>query len=91
MIELAKLKEADVDLQVTGFGDDELRMLLNEDGVAPTGDDVEEEEIPEVPVEPVTRPGDPWLIGGHRLTTSCRRSRDPVHARCEADSVPLCS
>ena len=34
----------------------------------------QEEEIPETPVEPVTRPGDVWVIGRHRLI--CGDCRD---------------
>jgi DNA modification methylase len=74
--ELADLKAADVDLAMLGFGDDELRTLLAEmepETAASAAHEVEE-KIPEAPVEPVTRPGDIWLLGKHRLI--CGDCRD---------------
>jgi len=75
--ELAELRDTDLDLEVLGFSDDELRVLLGE---ADTGDagpgDEAEEEIPEAPVEPVTHPGDIWLIGKHRLICGDCRDRE---------------
>ena len=35
---------------------------------------MEEEPVPEAPAEPVTRPGDVWTIGRHRLI--CGDCRD---------------
>jgi DNA modification methylase len=60
-----------------GFNDDELAALLAE--VAPetpvAGEEASpEEEIAEAPVEAVTRPGDIWVIGDHRLI--CGDCRD---------------
>ncbi len=72
--ELADLKDADLDLEALGFSEDELRTLLAETEPAPTGTPEVEEEIPEAPVEPVTRTGDVWLIGKHRLV--CGDCRD---------------
>src|ERR1035437_3097300 len=70
--ELAELRDADLDLEVLGFSEEELRVLLGEpepDGESAATD----EEILEPPVEPVTRPGDIWLIGDHRLVCGdCR-------------------
>lgn len=75
--ELEELRDADLDLEVLGFSEDELRVLLAEtdDGDAGAGEEAEE-EIPEAPVEPVTRPRDIWLIGKHRLI--CGDCRDYV-------------
>jgi DNA modification methylase len=51
------------DLQgVVGFSADELmRLLGGHDGLT------DPDEVPPVPDEPVTRPGDVWLLGPHRL------------------------
>ncbi len=74
--ELVELKDADVELAMLGFSDDELRALLAEiepeTEKATSGED--EEEILEPPAEPVTRPGDIWLLGKHRLI--CGDCRD---------------
>jgi DNA modification methylase len=72
--ELADLKDADLDLDVLGFSEDELRTLLAETEPASAGTAEAEEEIPEAPVEPVSRPGDVWLVGKHRLI--CGDCRD---------------
>jgi DNA modification methylase len=63
--ELERLKEDGVDLASLGFAEDELDRLLNElngDGAAEG-----EDEVPDPPAQAVTRPGDLWLLGPHRL------------------------
>jgi DNA modification methylase len=73
-VELAELKDADFDLELLGFSDDELRALLAQAAEAEEGTaEVLEESIPEAPLAPVTRAGDLWRIGRHRLLCSdCR-------------------
>ena len=64
--ELQELLAEDFDLSVVGFSDAELDELLAGDGdedAAREGED----EVPETPVDPVSRPGDLWLLGPHRL------------------------
>jgi DNA modification methylase len=73
--ELADLKEADLDLEVLGFTEDELRTLLADAEPATGESPGAEEQIPEAPVDPVTRSGDVWLVGTHRLICGdCRDS-----------------
>jgi ParB-like nuclease domain len=63
-LELADLSDLGFDLGLIGFGAGELERLL-------TGDSreglTEDDAAPELPEEPVTRPGDLWLLGEHRL------------------------
>ena len=63
-LELMALQQADFDLSMLGFPDDELERLL-----APAGNDGQgdPDEIPEPPADPVTKPGDLWALGRHRL------------------------
>ena len=65
--ELARLREDGVDLDLLGFGEDDLDRLL--DGLDGDGEggQTDEDEVPEPPAEPVTRPGDLWVLGRHRL------------------------
>ena len=63
--QLAELRDADFGLEALGFADEELRELLAEAEQDSTPSD--EEEIPEASGDPVTRPGDIWNIGPHRL------------------------
>lgn len=75
--EMAELRDAELDLALLGFNDDELAAMLAEvapEAAGPGEDEAPEEEIAEAPAEPVTRPGDIWLIGDHRLI--CGDCRD---------------
>ena len=65
-IELIRADGFDIDL--VGFSDDELGELLAEIEAPETAGALEgEDDIPEPPAEPVTRPGDLWMLGHHRL------------------------
>lgn len=59
---LEELDTGEIDLDITGFGTDELADLMEQ-----TKPEVEEDEVPEVPVDAITKPGDLWLLGEHRL------------------------
>ena len=54
------------DLDLLGFDATELERLLSLDGADPEAAEPED-EVPEPPKDPVTRPGDLWLLGEHRL------------------------
>ena len=61
-LELGELAELGTDLGSLGFEALELDALLGNELPDPR-----EEETPEPPVVPVSRPGDLWLLGPHRL------------------------
>ena len=63
--ELQLLASEDFDLSLIGFDDGELDALLS--GLDGEIDTDGEDDIPEPPEEPVSRPGDLWLLGNHRL------------------------
>jgi DNA modification methylase len=54
----------DFDLQLTGFPAEELLRLLDAQPVAGRTDP---DDVPKPPDDPVTRPGDLWLLGRRRL------------------------
>jgi site-specific DNA-methyltransferase (adenine-specific) len=62
--ELAGLEGMDFDLDLLGFEADELTRLLGEELTAGL---VDPDDIPMPPDEPITQPGDLWLLGTHRL------------------------
>src|SRR5512144_1398405 len=65
-LEIEALLGEDFDPTLTGFEPGEIDQLMAiADGDRATGsnDDI----VPDVPVEPVTRTDDLWLLGGHRL------------------------
>jgi DNA modification methylase len=68
--ELKALDELDFDLSLTGFDEGELHGLLEDEESA------DEAPAPEPPEDPVTRLGDLWLLGDHRLL--CADSSDPA-------------
>ena len=64
-VELDALRDDDFDLSLTGFDADALADLFEgeEGDVGQTGDD----EVPESQDAVISRPGDVWLLGGHRV------------------------
>jgi DNA modification methylase len=65
-VELEALLEEDFDLGLTGFDLAEIDELLAAVEPEQTGLS-EDDEVPEAPEQPVTRPGDLWVLGSHRL------------------------
>ena len=63
-LELADLSEVGFDLGLLGFGEGELERLLA--GHSRTGL-TEDDEAPALPEQAITRPGDLWIMGEHRL------------------------
>ena len=64
--ELAWLRDERFDLDLVGFDALELeRLLALADGDAAS--DEAEDEAPEPPEDPVSKPGDLWVLGNHRL------------------------
>jgi DNA modification methylase len=64
--ELAWLRDERFDLDLVGFDASELERLLTlTDGDAAS--DGAEDEVPEPPEDPVSKPGDLWVLGNHRL------------------------
>jgi len=63
-LELADLKALDFDLDLTGFNTDEIDALLADEG---TEGLIDPDDTPEPPIEPVTRLGDVWVCGKHRV------------------------
>jgi DNA modification methylase len=64
--ELQDLAEQDFDLSLIGFSDDELADLLPDIEELPP-EDADADAVPEPPADPVSKPGDVWLLGKHRV------------------------
>ena len=66
--EVEDLMEENFDISMLGFGDDELAELLGDaaPGAVPVGK-TEIEDAPALKPDPVTRTGDVWLLGQHRV------------------------
>jgi len=63
-IELADLQGMDFDLDLIGFSSDDLAKLLDPDVQEGLTDP---DDVPEPPDDPITQPGDLWILGDHRL------------------------
>ena len=64
-LELAELKDGGFDLALTGFSADEWDALIAGDGDKEGLTD--EDQVPEVTENPVSRNGDVWLLGEHKV------------------------
>ena len=53
-------------LEAAGYDEEELAAMLAEIDDAAVGD-VTEDEVPEPPADPITKPGDLWILGRHRV------------------------
>jgi len=74
---LSELREDEFNLEVLGFSDEELNALLTEapdlaEGLA------DEDAVPEPLEEPVSRRGDLWILGEHRLLCGDSANREDV-------------
>jgi len=75
-IELNELLADKFSLDLLGFNADELNALLNPIEVIEGLTD--EDEVPEPPPEPITKLGDVWILGNHRLMCGDSTSIDAV-------------
>jgi DNA modification methylase len=85
-LELGNLDENDFDLSLTGFDDDELKNLLLPEQVNGL---VDEDQVPEVPEDPVTVEGDVWTLGNHRLMCGDSTSIDAVDKLTEGHKIDM--
>ena len=66
-LELGELGELGFDLSLLGFDEEQLAELAPDVEQLPPGEQGDPDEVPEPPAEPVTKPGDVWLLGKHRV------------------------
>lgn len=82
-LEIMDLNGLEFDLDLLGFDQDELDDLLN------IGDDNEgntdPDDVPEPPADPVSKPGDIWLLGDHRLMCGDSTDHDAVAEMMDGD------
>lgn len=62
-IEIQGLIDLDFDIELTGFDAADFDFLQEEETSGLTDDDA----VPETPIEPITKLGDLWVLGEHRL------------------------
>jgi DNA modification methylase len=86
-IELAALQEEDFDVNLVGFDDEELaRLLAAEDVVQGLTD---EDEAPPLPETPVSRTGDLFQLGNHKLLVGDALNSSAVARLMGSDTADL--
>ena len=85
-VELGQLRDMQFDLELLGFDSDVLAGLLDP-GVQPGLTDPD--EVPEPPDEPVTQPGDLWLLGNHRLLCGDSSKAEDVDRLLDSARIDL--
>ena len=73
-VELIDLQTDDFDLSLLGFDPEELGTLMGLDDIA--AGDVVEDDIPDPPDDPITKPGDLWLLGAYFECDDCGKKYD---------------
>ena len=87
-LELDDLTDAQYDLGLTGFDADELADLLA--GDEPThGGATDEDDVPEALQTPVSRPGDVWVLGPHRLLCGDSTQAESYERLLEDEQVDM--
>jgi len=88
-IELQSLQEDGFNLDITGFDADALAEIMAGEETTIDGQ-TDDDAVPEVSATPISRPGDVWELGNHRLV--CGDATDPksyelLMADAQADMV----
>lgn len=81
----ALLQELDGDFDGTGWDQDDLDALLDE----PPETNGDPDDVPELPEEPVTKPGDLYQLGPHRLLCGNATKREDVTRLMGGERAPL--
>lgn len=82
---LVELDTGAFDLTLTGFDEAELKKLIDWDGhLGETADD----EVPPIPKTAVTKPGDLWVLGDHRVVCGDATNKGDVE-RVLGDIKPV--
>ena len=72
-LELQTIGDLGINLDFTGFDDSEISALTPQEITEGLTD---EDALPETPEEPITKPGDIWILGKHRLMCGDSTSMD---------------
>lgn len=86
-LELDELANSEFNLALTGFNSDEIRQVVN--ALNETRYLTDEDTTSEPPVQPITRLGDVWIMGKHRLMCGDSTSIDDMAKLTEGYPVDM--
>lgn len=86
-MELENLSAMDFSLDLTGLDDALVEKLLG--NIRPTEGLTDPDSVPDLPAEPVTRPGNVWLLGRHRLLCGDSTSIDCMRRLLSGEHADL--
>ena len=84
-VEMQGLADEGFDLSLIGFDENELATILADKTEGLTDPD----EVPEIPDNPITKEGDVWILGKHRLMCGDSTSIDAVDKLMDGAAVDL--
>ena len=84
-MEIKELEAQDFKLDLLGFNEDQLNDLLFEEKQGLT----DEDEVPETPEEPISKLGDIWKLGKHRLMCGDSTKQESYEKLCGETKVDL--
>ena len=86
-LELSDLEDSGFDLNMTGFTEEEINALLSLNDM--TVGLTDEDEVPEPPEDPITKLGDLWILGKHRLLCGDSTSIDSVERLMDGNKADM--
>lgn len=87
---LQELRDEDFDISLTGFDLDEIQSILEGDEISePKEDDFDVESELENVIEPITKRGNVWILGNHRLMCGDSTNKNDVQKLMNNQKVDL--
>ena len=84
-MEIKELEAKDFKLDLLGFNDEQLNDILFEEKQGLT----DEDEVPETPEEPISKLGDIWKLGNHRVMCGDSTKQETYEKLCNETKVDL--
>jgi DNA modification methylase len=82
---LGELDAGGLDMDLTGFDMDALEELMEEENPS----EITEDEVPEPPADPITKAGDLWILGEHRVLCGDSTKSEDVERLMKGEKAQL--